>query len=227
MWKLLALSQKKNVENSRNTEIPCGVLNKECSWFCPKWKFFVVKCRAAASTNTLFLAIHTVLRKMLLLNSFGFSHIWVLHNCIHLLFLANTFFLKRWIKACPFVHILYSWCIFVNGFCTRLGEFSEQLVGPMSSVVSLSLKVRKELKNHSTLIAYRLQKWYCCWCKGNVVHTTYLLYSELITLKKTKTKNHRHTHMHAHTHKSLLLQIQTKTASVCSFTSQCIWKNEA
>jgi len=35
-WKLPVLSQKSDVENSRNTEISWAIQNKKCSWFCPK-----------------------------------------------------------------------------------------------------------------------------------------------------------------------------------------------
>lgn len=90
---------------------------------------------------------------------------------------------NRWIK------LVLLFIICTHG-TYRSMDFAHGLVSFQSS-----LSVREELKNHSTLIAHRLQKWCWCWCKGNVVHTTYVLYLELINLKKT----HRLIHMHTHT----------------------------
>lgn len=52
MLKFPALLLKKDVENSKNTEIPWAIQNKECSSFCSKEKFFVANWRAVASTST-------------------------------------------------------------------------------------------------------------------------------------------------------------------------------
>jgi len=54
--------KKKDVEDSRNSKVPWVIQNKKCIWYCPKWKFFPENWRSAASTSTLFLAVHTVLR---------------------------------------------------------------------------------------------------------------------------------------------------------------------
>lgn len=54
MWERKGFSQKKNGENSRNTEIPWTSQNKKPSCFYRKRKFFVVSCRAEAPTNIYF-----------------------------------------------------------------------------------------------------------------------------------------------------------------------------
>lgn len=71
------------------------------------------------------------------------------------------------------------WFVFCTYGTDRLVDFSLDLVRFHSS-----LSAKKELKNHGTLITHRLQKWHWCWHKGNVVHTTYVLYLKLINLNK-------------------------------------------